>query len=60
MTFTGPFQPKLFYDSMIIKAISVAFDHFLVLMFYLRFYCISLPDYPGSFFCLVPVPWCLC
>lgn len=41
-----------------IKALSLPFITFLVLMFYLCFYYISLPDYPGSFFCLIPVPWC--
>lgn len=40
------------------KALSVAFITFLELMFYLCFYYISLPDYPGSFFCLIPIPWC--
>lgn len=25
---------------------------------YLCLYYISLPDYPGSFFCLIPIPWC--
>lgn len=38
-------------------ALSVAFITFLVFMFYLCFYYISLPDYPGSFFCLIPIPW---
>lgn len=40
------------------KALSVASITFLVLMFYLCFYYISLPDYPVSFFCLIPIPWC--
>lgn len=44
--------------NMRIKALSVAFITFLVLMFYPCFYYISLPDYPASFFCLIPIPWC--
>lgn len=41
-----------------IKAFSVAFIIFLVLMLSLCFYYISLSDYPGSFFCLIPICWC--